>query len=169
MNIEEIKTKLGKKKKLAVGLNVVGAGLGAAAGAATGIIANNALTAAKIEQKQYFLNLFYTHIIDNYGPKYVDPYVSIEPNGFTYLDNLLLHQDKIPNFGYVYDLFSSSFQGQYKEIIDPDVILAQSTGIGIGAALVVWALIAAYPTVKYLLYKRKYNQLNQTQSVEKEM
>ena len=47
---------------------------------------------------------------------------------------------------------------RYNSLIKPDEILTQSIGVGVGAALVTWAIVAGYPTAKYLICKKKYNQ-----------
>ena len=159
MNLEEIKSKLSKKKSLAMCFNIGGAAAGVAAGVAAGLGSNLAITAARVAEKGEKVKEFQEGLIAAYSGVYIDPYVKIDHNPETFLADLQANKELIPEYDYLYDIFNRGFASFYDKYINPDEILAQSMGIGVGTAVLAWALISAIPTAKYLKCRKKYKEL----------
>lgn len=161
MNLEEIKSKLSKKKSLATCFNIGGAAAAAAAGVAAGLGSNQAITAARVAEKANLLQSYYVSYIEGMERVWIKPYgLEFEKDGFTYLQNLQAHKEVWgKDFDYMYNLYETTFSTVYNGIIKPDEILTQSIAIGVGAAVLAWALVAALPTANYLKCRKKYKEL----------
>ena len=156
---QEVFKNLNKKKKLAIISNLGGVVLGAGVGLGSGIISYKALFNAKYEEFQYAIKYALDKVIDTYAIGYVDPYVAIPHDYNGYLEKLEANKNLIPDFDYVYNMFSKKFASKINDYIQPDQIFAQSIGIGVGTAVLAWALVAALPTAKYLKCRKKYKEL----------
>ena len=167
MKLEEMKAKLSKKKRLAAAFNIGGASVGAVAGSAVGMTARDLLTKARYEEMGYLLEIEYQKLIRSLESRWMDRYgVEIPRDSATYLQNIQANKAAWGDeYDYVYSLYSNAFKTSYDWCIEPQHILQQSIGIGVGTALVAWALVAGYPTAKYLMCKKKYNKL--TKELEK--